>query len=267
MFCEKCGKQLNDGAAFCRYCGNKINNTNESGNTMNNSIPMQPVNTTNYSASMQPNNMMNSNTPMQPVNMMNSNIPMQSVNMMNSNIPNNFNQPKKKNVIKILIPILAILIISVVVFSVFLSDNTEAKSEKSHSTEHSRRNDDDDEIENDDDDVEKNEDVDSNYTDIVRLIQGDWYVEESNGTCHCFTFDGHEYSDYTYNLDEDVVSMTGARHFTIDGEYQILIKGELELKYNGDDTDYIYYEYDKDTNSITLTYQGIELSRDIIEEE
>ena len=25
MYCQKCGKQIDDGSAFCQYCGSKIN--------------------------------------------------------------------------------------------------------------------------------------------------------------------------------------------------------------------------------------------------
>lgn len=33
MFCNKCGKKLEDGSLFCNYCGNKINITEENSNT------------------------------------------------------------------------------------------------------------------------------------------------------------------------------------------------------------------------------------------
>ena len=25
MYCQKCGKQIDDGSDFCKYCGSKIN--------------------------------------------------------------------------------------------------------------------------------------------------------------------------------------------------------------------------------------------------
>lgn len=123
-------------------------------------------------------------------------------------------------------------------------------------------------------DVSRNEEVDANYADIERLIQGYWYVEEKDGTCHRFAFRGDGYTDYEYNLPDNALYSDTSFH--TDGQFEILQKGELTLydTVTSDDgktnikrhRGSVYYVYDENADSIELTYDGISLSRDEIEE-
>lgn len=116
-----------------------------------------------------------------------------------------------------------------------------------------------------------NEEVDSHYSDILRLIQGRWYLGNYDDPDVIITIKGDDCTIYTYNLPDAAVLLTGADHYSQEGRIEITTKGELtvceRLSTDGGKTwqdrvyDYIYYKYDKDADSVTLSYEGNTLDR------
>ncbi len=101
MFCNNCGKELNQGTSFCPNCGNKINpNIN---NNINNNMNVN----------------MNVNTMTNPVNNMNYNV--------NNGVNNNVNNSKKKNNVPLIIALSGIVVVLVFVF-IFLSFSPDKKA-------------------------------------------------------------------------------------------------------------------------------------------
>lgn len=106
------------------------------------------------------------------------------------------------------------------------------------------------------------EQVDPYYDDAVRCMQGTWYGFKANGEECRFRIEG---TDCTMieNLSPEVVNMVGTRTLTLDGYLKTTdIKGELQFWFNGEVSDTIFYTYDKNTNSIELTYNGYKLGRE-----
>lgn len=87
------------------------------------------------------------------------------------------------------------------------------------------------------------------YDDVVRLMQGHWYVWEDNGTRRSFTIDGTQFREY---------SAVGQ----IDGDIKTTSrKGELMVVENNYVKEKLYYTYDENTDSIELTCNGYTLGR------
>lgn len=43
MYCKKCGKEIQDGAAFCKFCGGRIKEEGSAGTGSGAFTPMQPL--------------------------------------------------------------------------------------------------------------------------------------------------------------------------------------------------------------------------------
>lgn len=204
MFCRNCGTNLSDGARFCSKCGQKVeyvaqgagmNTSSNIGiNTSSNMYNDRPVNSGNY----------------------------------------NQNKPKKKHTALIAIAIVLggiFLLIGIVFISaVFLSKG-------------------------DDKDAGQSEAEDPYYDDVIRCIQGDWYVWEKDGTRRAFCIDGTRVTEYMHFdiLGED--SQVNGDIETTDR------KGELKIVDNNCIVENLYYTYDENTDSIELTCNGNILKR------
>lgn len=102
--------------------------------------------------------------------------------------------------------------------------------------------------------------VEPYYDDVLRCIQGDWYIWEKDGTRRHFVFDGEELSEHIQlPPSSPAINYTGTSSYTLDGHIKMDRRGELKLS---DETEIIYYKYDEKTDSIILTCDGIVLERE-----
>ena len=216
MICRNCGAKLNDGARFCAKCGQKVENVpqgtgmntppNTGMNTSSNMYYGQPVNSGNY----------------------------------------NQNKPKKKHTALIALAIVLagiFLLIGIVFISAIVSavlsyddDKTAGQSEGVALQE------------------------DPYYDDVVRCMQGSWYIWEEDGTWYSFDIDGTNFSEYIHfpNFRNQSYYYSGYIEMTDK-------KGELTFLEKYDDynrvRETIYYKYDENTDSIELTHEGYKLER------
>ena len=105
---------------------------------------------------------------------------------------------------------------------------------------------------------------DPNYSDIVRCLQGRWYVDDNV----YFSFDGQEFREYREATEEEKYYYSLMAGETISklyspGKYKIYNEGELTLIYEDEKQEdkYIFYKYDENDDSITLTYRGYALEK------